>query len=50
MVSENNMTENGEGEKHELESIKFKTKKKVGGIKAMPFILGEFRGFDVQST
>ncbi|KAF7145774.1 hypothetical protein RHSIM_Rhsim04G0115900 [Rhododendron simsii] len=39
MVSENNMTENGEGEKHELESIKFKTKRKVGGIKAMPFIL-----------
>ncbi|KAE9455000.1 hypothetical protein C3L33_13098, partial [Rhododendron williamsianum] len=39
MLSENDMTENGEGEKHELESIKFKTKKNVGGIRAMPFIL-----------
>ncbi|KAE9455867.1 hypothetical protein C3L33_12230, partial [Rhododendron williamsianum] len=39
------MAENGEGEKHELENNNFKKKKKkrreVGGIKTMPFILGE---------
>lgn len=41
------MAENGEGEKHELENNNFKKKKKreVGGIKTMPFILGEVSGF-----
>lgn len=49
MEPEKKMAENGEGEKHELENNNFKKKKKkrreVGGIKTMPFILGEVSGF-----
>ena len=42
MQSEKNMAQNCEDEQKEINKEEVKKKKQLGGIKTMPFILGEF--------